>query len=186
MSQPATVETLRQKAQLQEAPFTSAVPLVGSLVARFREAWHSVAGRWQLRAVIQQQNAFNALLVAHLERLDARLQQLEEAAASQQHWIDFHTQRLDSHEKTILESVRRQDTAEARATSHEAQLTVHERRLNEHGTRHRDHDALQIAQDRTLAALTHDLAAVTTQMIQLQRRLAALDGGQAAGEHEAP
>ena len=53
---------------LQEYRFTSTIPVVGGLVARLREAWNSVATKWQARPLMEQQSAFNRALVDWLER----------------------------------------------------------------------------------------------------------------------
>jgi predicted nuclease with TOPRIM domain len=64
---------LIEKAELQEQPFRSDAPLVGPLIARVREAWNSVATRWYVRALVQQQNQFNRLVAQRLAEQDERL-----------------------------------------------------------------------------------------------------------------
>lgn len=66
---------LTAAAVLQERPFTSTVPLIGPLIARFRTAWNDVASRWYLNHLMTQQNAFNALAVTHLERYETELRE---------------------------------------------------------------------------------------------------------------
>ena len=60
---------------LRERPFTSTVPVIGPLIARFRAAWNNVASRWYLNHLMTQQNAFNALAVSHLERYETELRE---------------------------------------------------------------------------------------------------------------
>lgn len=48
------------KPVLQEHVFRSEVPVVGGLIAWFRSAWHGIAGKWAIRAIIEPQNRFNA------------------------------------------------------------------------------------------------------------------------------
>lgn len=73
------LEALRRRATLEEYTFTSAAPVVGGLIARLRDAWNSVATKWQVRPIIAQQSAFNQALVDWLARptgaaeLDVRL-----------------------------------------------------------------------------------------------------------------
>ncbi|MCA9993479.1 MAG: hypothetical protein H6988_09365 [Pseudomonadales bacterium] len=67
------VDWLETKAQVQERPFESHTPLIGPLIVRFRSAWNSVATKWFVRALVQQQNEFNALVVHRLQDIDARL-----------------------------------------------------------------------------------------------------------------
>lgn len=64
---------LIEKAELQEQPFRSDVPVVGPLIARVREAWNSVATRWYVRALVQQQSRFNRLVAERLAEQDERL-----------------------------------------------------------------------------------------------------------------
>lgn len=65
---PDRLSELRQRETLREFVFASRVPVVGSLVARVREAWNGVATKWQARPVMEQQSAFNRALVDWLER----------------------------------------------------------------------------------------------------------------------
>jgi SAM-dependent methyltransferase len=45
--------------EVQESPFVSQIPLLGPLIARFREAWNSVACKWHVRRLLEQQIQFN-------------------------------------------------------------------------------------------------------------------------------
>jgi GT2 family glycosyltransferase len=63
-------------AVLTERPFTSAVPLIGPLIARFRTAWNNVASRWYLGHLMAQQNEFNRLVVAQLARHEAETREM--------------------------------------------------------------------------------------------------------------
>ncbi len=48
-----------QDGVLQEYRFEAQTPLIGPLIARFRAGWHSIAGKWALRFIAQQQSAIN-------------------------------------------------------------------------------------------------------------------------------
>jgi hypothetical protein len=48
-----------QDGVLQEYRFEAQTPLLGPLIARFRAGWHSIAGKWALRFIAQQQSAIN-------------------------------------------------------------------------------------------------------------------------------
>lgn len=63
-------------AVLTERPFTSTVPLIGPLIARFRAAWNNVASRWYLGHLMAQQNEFNRLVVAQLGRHEAETREM--------------------------------------------------------------------------------------------------------------
>lgn len=67
----ARLAELRQRAALEEYQFASAAPGVGGLVARLRAAWNSVATKWQVRPLLEQQTAFNSALVDWLARRQA-------------------------------------------------------------------------------------------------------------------
>ncbi len=64
---------LEEKAEVQERPFRSEMAVVGPLIARFREMWNSVATKWYVRPLLQQQNRFNRLVVERLHDHDSRL-----------------------------------------------------------------------------------------------------------------
>lgn len=54
---------------LQEISFKSAVPFIAPL----RRAWYSVAAKWGLRAVIQQQNRYNATIYQRLQQQQTQI-----------------------------------------------------------------------------------------------------------------
>lgn len=63
-------EWLLKKSQVRERPFTSNMPIIGPLLVRFRELWNSVAAKWYVRPLLQQQNSFNQLVVSQLNEHD--------------------------------------------------------------------------------------------------------------------
>jgi GT2 family glycosyltransferase/chaperonin cofactor prefoldin len=68
---PRVLDLLKEKWRVQERPFASHTPVVGPLIARFREAWNNVAAKWYVRPLVQQQNEFNALVVQRLQALES-------------------------------------------------------------------------------------------------------------------
>ena len=52
---------------LQEQPFSSRVPVLGTLIVAVRTLWSSVATKWFVRPLVHQQNVFNAEVVSYLE-----------------------------------------------------------------------------------------------------------------------
>jgi GT2 family glycosyltransferase len=64
---------LREIQALQEQPFRSQVPVLGRLIVAFRSLWNSVAAKWHVRPIIQQQSAFNDLVATYLEELSRDL-----------------------------------------------------------------------------------------------------------------
>ncbi|HSM56032.1 MAG TPA: hypothetical protein VK879_07760 [Candidatus Sulfomarinibacteraceae bacterium] len=70
---PENSDWLEELAEVEEYVFDSDAPIVGPLIARFRQAWNNVATRWTVRALRQQQNEFNRLVLGRLREQDARL-----------------------------------------------------------------------------------------------------------------
>lgn len=64
---------LQDKGHLKEQEFSSQVPLIGPLIAGFRTLWNSVAAKWAMRSLIQQQNDFNALIVQQMNNFEAQI-----------------------------------------------------------------------------------------------------------------
>lgn len=62
-----------ERAQVREHPFASEAPLIGPLIARFREAWNSVAAKWYVRPLLHQQNLFNRMVAERLYDQELRL-----------------------------------------------------------------------------------------------------------------
>jgi hypothetical protein len=80
-------DPLQKMAQVQERPFSSTLPLIGPIVAGFRQLWNSISTQWYVRPLLEQQNQFNQILVARLQELEARLisQDQELSALTQDH-----------------------------------------------------------------------------------------------------
>jgi hypothetical protein len=56
------LDRLAAEWRIEEVPLRSSLPVVGPLVAAFRNAWNSVAARWHVRHLFQQQQGFNELV----------------------------------------------------------------------------------------------------------------------------
>jgi GT2 family glycosyltransferase len=69
---------LENRATLREFAFSSDVPVVGRLISAMRSTVHSVAGRWALRYVMDQQSEFNHQLVHALVQLDICMSELSQ------------------------------------------------------------------------------------------------------------
>jgi hypothetical protein len=54
---------------IHEVAFTSQVPVLGKLIVAIRSLWNSVATKWYVRPMIQQQNVFNAQVANYLRLL---------------------------------------------------------------------------------------------------------------------
>ena len=70
-------DPLLEQAEVREQPFTSETPLLGPLIVWFRNAWNSVAAKWYVRGILQQQNNRNRELAGQLRQAEARLAELD-------------------------------------------------------------------------------------------------------------
>jgi hypothetical protein len=75
---PSALEQLQEKWQVEERPFRSQTAVIGPFIAGLRNAWNSVATKWYVRAIVQQQNEFNRLAVDQLEEMQSRFEALIE------------------------------------------------------------------------------------------------------------
>jgi GT2 family glycosyltransferase/chaperonin cofactor prefoldin len=82
---PRVVDQLKAKWRVQERPFVSHVPLIGPIIARFREAWNNVSTKWYVRLLLQQQNEFNRLVVQRLQELE-KFEEVEGLVAELDEW----------------------------------------------------------------------------------------------------
>lgn len=67
---PDDLAELRARARINEPQFTSNTPIIGGLIVWFRNAWNSMATKWYVRPIIDQQSRFNAAAVDQLERFE--------------------------------------------------------------------------------------------------------------------
>jgi hypothetical protein len=109
-----SLQALRAIHQLQEHPFTSRLPVVGPLVAHFRECWNSVSTKWYVRPLLYQQNRVNQLVLVWLDKFYHRLVGYE--------------QRLDEQDERLIEQDR-DTTALAREVG---ELRARVRQLERH------------------------------------------------------
>jgi hypothetical protein len=61
-------EVITLQPEVREVGFESSVPVFGRFITAFRTAWNNVAARWTVHKVVQQQNSFNADVVALLDQ----------------------------------------------------------------------------------------------------------------------
>ena len=69
--------------EVVERPFTSAIPIIGPLIARFRTTWNNVSTKWYVRGLLQQQNTINRHVVDRLQLVVDRLQLIDERLVDQ-------------------------------------------------------------------------------------------------------
>lgn len=81
---PDPMAHLANGAILTPQPFTSDAPVIGGFIAWFRSAWNSIATRWYLAPLLQQQNEFNLMLVDEVRALHHEQQTLRQVVTEQQ------------------------------------------------------------------------------------------------------
>ncbi len=59
--------------ELVERPFSSSIPVLGPLVVGIRNAWNSVAAKWYVRPIVEQQNDFNRLFAELIDHFNTQL-----------------------------------------------------------------------------------------------------------------
>ena len=57
---------LFEKGNIVEKPFSSTIPVLGPLIAWFRTMWNSVAAKWYVQPILDQQNEFNRLIIERI------------------------------------------------------------------------------------------------------------------------
>jgi hypothetical protein len=62
---------LLEKGKVVEQPFSSGIPVVGPLIVWFRTMWNSMAAKWYVRPMLDQQNDFNRLAVERLREFES-------------------------------------------------------------------------------------------------------------------
>lgn len=150
MTTPAShpeLDPLRARAVLREHRFESAARVVGPLIAWLREHWNSIATKWYVRPLIQQQSEFN-LLVA---------------------------ERLANQETRLVEHAVHLDRLGRLAEAHEARLAALELSRNELLIRSGEHDAWLVDQDHDQVDLTRSQAEISARTVQIARLLADID-----------
>ncbi|MCU0500161.1 MAG: hypothetical protein MUC51_00080 [Anaerolineae bacterium] len=100
---PDPLDQLRAMVTLQEQGFRSQVPLIGPLIARFRELWNGVATKWYVRPLIQQQNAINQQQVALLSAQVAGLRDVVSRLAVDEARLHHQAVRQQDHDEWLID-----------------------------------------------------------------------------------
>ena len=114
------LDPLRAMTILQEYRFRSQVPLIGPLIARFRELWNGIATKWYVRPLIQQQNEINQQLVAALTAQAASLRDVASRLAVDEARLLHQDARQQDHDEWLIEL----DHEQVALTRSQAELTV--------------------------------------------------------------
>jgi hypothetical protein len=66
-------DNLSDRWELKERPFSSSVPIFGGLIVGIRRAWNSVAAKWYVRPIVEQQNQYNRLFAELIDNFNTQL-----------------------------------------------------------------------------------------------------------------
>jgi hypothetical protein len=105
------------KAEIQEQPFLSTTRVIGPLIVAVRTLWNSVATKWYVRPLLQQQNRFNRLLVQRLHDLDVRLIEQDREQTAQSHDLAELAAQLRQTNRLLADIDRRLQQLERRQNS---------------------------------------------------------------------
>ena len=101
------IESIRQKHPVRPQPFRSSMPLLGPLIAGFRQRWNRVSTEWFVRPILQQQNEINTHVI---QAFDKAVQHIEEIDTSQKQathlqsaYIIELAQQISQLEETVQE-----------------------------------------------------------------------------------
>lgn len=97
-----SIVELQQRACLTPRPLTSNMPVIGGLIAWFRNAWNSVSTRWYIAPLIQQQNEFNQGVVDELRAIKDELHTLAIAQQELNQLIDEISDRLIANDRDVV------------------------------------------------------------------------------------
>jgi hypothetical protein len=136
---------LELRQTIREQPFQSNVPVVGPLISWFRAAWNSIATRWYVSSLLQQQNEFNMLLVSYLRGMEA-------AASARRDAVDGWISEVGGWMGEMS-----------------SRLNEINNRLYEMGETLNEVDARMIGTDRDQTQLTRNVAEMSYQLTRLIR-----------------
>lgn len=97
-----SVAALQQRACLTPRPLTSTTPVIGGVIAWFRNTWNSVSTRWYVAPLVQQQNEFNQGVVSELYTLKEELHTLIIAQQEMRELLDEISSRLIASDRDVV------------------------------------------------------------------------------------
>jgi GT2 family glycosyltransferase len=112
------VAQLHERWRIEERPFVSRLPMIGPLIAGLRSAWNSIATRWYVQGMVQQQVEFNAGVVHAVTALLQAVQALNSNAAAHGQALDilntdveWHDQGLRALQAELAQATQQEDAA---------------------------------------------------------------------------
>lgn len=97
-------DSLRARARLKEWQFTSHLPIVGRLISVARNGIFSIASRWPLRFMQQQQSEFNERVLDFIEEAQRDRQQETERVAALQSALERANSHILNLERQAIEN----------------------------------------------------------------------------------
>lgn len=82
--------------EVKERPFSSSIPIFGGIIVWFRNAWNSVAAKWHIRPIVQQQNQYNRLFAELIDHYNTQLAEDSREASEISHDLAEVTAMLTS------------------------------------------------------------------------------------------
>ena len=89
--------------EIHEHLFRSDRQVIGGFIARFRSAWHSVAGKWADRAIIQQQNEYNHGIAQQFAKVNQQLAEVDQQSAELDQRLIYTDRDLIELTRTVAE-----------------------------------------------------------------------------------
>ena len=96
------VASLRQRAALEPRQLTSNTPVIGGVIAWFRNTWNSVSTRWYVAPLVQQQNELNQGVVNELYTIQEELHTLVIAQQEMKQLLDEISDRLLANDRDVV------------------------------------------------------------------------------------
>lgn len=162
----ANLEEVNHLWAVQEQPFASGIPLLGRLIAFFREMWNRISTKWYVQALLRQQVGYNAAATRTLNNLHKYL------TASTMDLVRRMDALVQLHEDRRAAMERRWDDGQARLAQEWQGAHEHHARLLEQAAADRERLAEQLRRvEQGQAPLAHDLK---TEVARLEKAIAAV------------
>ena len=91
----------QNKWEMTERPFTSSAPVIGPVIVFVRNAWNSVAAKWYVRPMVEQQNQYNKLFAELIDHFNSQLVEDARETSEISHDIAEVTSLLNSMNRSL-------------------------------------------------------------------------------------
>jgi GT2 family glycosyltransferase len=169
-------------ASFREFEFRPRAPLVGVFVARFRSLWHSVSGRWAIRDLMDQLEAYARQQAAVNQRQEAinaryeRLREWQEAINLRQYLFMDRQSIVNQWQAMIHEQQSRFNEQQSRFNEQQSRFNEQQSRFNEE-QRHTVERQIQGLNERLMDAVREN-ELLAREIAELRLRLETMQGGE--------